>query len=175
VPTILTHPAVALLKTWAPRLPLRVGVAGACATILPDFDVAAFALGIPYEHMLGHRGFTHSIVFALLVAAIATPLLRVEGHRRVTFAFLFFCATSHGLLDACTDGGLGVAFFAPFSGRRYFFPWTPIRVSPIGAGFFSPRGLATLRSELIWLWLPLGVAAILGKVVHANHPHRNVD
>lgn len=175
MPTILTHPAVALLKTWWPQLPLRVGVAGAVATILPDFDVAAFRLDIPYEHMFGHRGFTHSIVFALLVAAIATPLLRVEGHRRVTFAFLFFCTISHGLLDACTNGGLGVAFFAPFSGKRYFLPWTPIRVSPLGVRFFGPRGLATLRSELVWLWLPLAAAAIMGRVVHADAAHRNVD
>jgi inner membrane protein len=175
VPTILTHPAVALLKTWWPRVPLRVAIAGAFATIVPDFDVAAFALGIPYEHMLGHRGFTHSIVFALLVAAIGTPLLRVAGHRRVAFAFLFCCTMSHGLLDACTDGGLGIAFFAPFRGTRYFLPWTPIRVSPLGVGFFSPRGLATLRSELVWVWVPVVIAAILGKIVHANHPHRNVD
>jgi membrane-bound metal-dependent hydrolase YbcI (DUF457 family) len=32
--------------------------------MLPDLDVIGFRLGIPYEHMLGHRGFTHSLLFA---------------------------------------------------------------------------------------------------------------
>jgi inner membrane protein len=163
MPTVFTHPAVALLKTWCPRLPRRVGITGAIVTIVPDLDVIAFALGIPYEHVLGHRGFSHSILFALFIAALATWLLHLDEHRRATFLFLFLCTMSHGLLDACTDGGLGVAFFAPFHNARYFFPWTPIRVSPIGAGFFSPRGMATLRSELVWIWTPcIAIAAMSG-------------
>jgi inner membrane protein len=76
--------------------------------------------------------------------------------------FLFLVAVSHGLLDALTDGGLGVAFFAPFDGRRYFFPWRPIEVSPIGLGFFSARGARTFLSELQWVWLPTG--ALVGAV-----------
>ena len=164
MPTILTHPAVALLKTWWPRLPARVAVAGAIVTILPDLDVAAFAMGIPYEHPLGHRGFTHSIVFAIIVAALVTWILRVPEHRRATLVFLFLCAISHPVLDAMTDGGLGVAFFAPFHNQRYFFPWTPIRVSPIGARFFSARGLETLRSELAYVWAPCIIAAVAGRL-----------
>jgi inner membrane protein len=162
MPTIFTHPAAALLKTWWPRLPMRVAIAGAIATIVPDLDVAAFAFGIPYEHPFGHRGFTHSIVFALLVAFLGTLVLRVGEHRWATFMFLFLCTSSHGLLDACTNGGLGVAFFAPFDNARYFFPWTPIRVSPIGARFFSARGMATLRSEAVWVWVPSVVMALVG-------------
>ncbi|HEX7809721.1 MAG TPA: metal-dependent hydrolase, partial [Thermoanaerobaculia bacterium] len=60
---------------------------------------------------------------------------------------------------------LGVAFFSPFSNVRYFFPWRPIRVSPIGPRFFSARGLATLQSELLWVWLPCVTLALLGKYV----------
>jgi inner membrane protein len=44
---------------------------------------------------------------------------------------------SHGILDAMTDGGLGVAFFSPFDDTRCFFPFRPIKVSPIGLSFFS--------------------------------------
>ena len=164
MPPIFTHPAVALLKTWWPRLPSRVAIAGAALTIVPDLDVAAFALGIPYEHVLGHRGFSHSITFALIVSAVVTWLLRVDEHRRATFVFLFVCLMSHALLDAMTDGGLGVAFFAPFHNERYFLPWTPIRVSPIGVGFFSARGLATLKSELVWVWGPCVVASVVGRL-----------
>jgi inner membrane protein len=58
------------------------------------------------------------------------------------------------LLDALTNGGLGVALFAPFSNERFFFPWRPIEVSPIGAGFFSARGMRVLLSEARWIWLP---------------------
>ena len=62
---------------------------------------------------------------------------------------------SHGFLDAMTDGGLGVAFYSPFNNTRYFLPWTPIRVSPIGVSrFFTGRGLAVIQSELLWIWLP---------------------
>jgi inner membrane protein len=70
--------------------------------------------------------------------------------------FWWFAAVtaSHGMLDAMTNGGRGIAFFAPFSNHRYFFPWRPIQVSPIGAGFFSARGLSVLVSEARWIWLP---------------------
>jgi inner membrane protein len=75
--------------------------------------------------------------------------------------YFFLATASHGLLDAMTDGGLGVAFFAPIDNRRYFFPWTPIRVSPIGiARFFTARGLAVIQTELIWIWLPTGLLAV---------------
>jgi len=53
-----------------------------------------------------------------------------------------------------------VAFLAPFDDRRFFFPFRPIQVSPIGiARFFSARGLAVLRSELVWVWLPSALLA----------------
>lgn len=164
MPTIITHPAIALLRTWFPRLPTRVAVAGAILSILPDADVATFAYDIPYGHPFGHRGFSHSIAFAVITALCATLALRTRP-RPVVFAFLFLCAISHPLLDAMTTGGLGIAFFAPFSNGRYFLPWRPIRVSPIGARFFSARGIAVLLSELVWVWMPFAVAALLGKYV----------
>jgi inner membrane protein len=165
MPTIFTHPAVALLRPWFRDVPRRAVVAGVIGAILPDLDVAAFALGIPYEHPLGHRGFTHSILFALLYAAAAALLLRVR------LPFLFLCTVSHTLLDALTDGGLGVAFFSPFSNERYFFPWTPIRVSPIGTSFFSPRGLETLGSELVWVWVPCIALGLLGHAFVQRNQH----
>jgi inner membrane protein len=44
--------------------------------------------------------------------------------------FFFLLTASHGILDAFTNGGLVIALFSPFSNERYFFPWTPIEVSP---------------------------------------------
>ena len=165
MPTIFSHPAVALLKPWFPRVPTRAIPIGIVATVLPDADVTAFAYGIPYGAMFGHRGFTHSIVFALLVAGAGTLLLKLKTNRVATFVFLFLCAVSHTLLDAMTSGGLGVAFFSPFSNERYFFPWRPIRVSPIGVDFFGEAGVAVLRSEVIFVWLPSAVLGIAGRLI----------
>ena len=69
--------------------------------------------------------------------------------------YFFLSAASHGLLDALTDGGLGVALFSPFDTTRYFFPVRPVAVSPIGIReFFNEQGLVVIASELKWIWLP---------------------
>lgn len=67
---------------------------------------------------------------------------------------------SHSLLDALTDGGMGVALFSPFDNRRFFFPLRPIEVASFGVGWlFTRRGAAVLASELRWVWLPSGILA----------------
>ena len=131
--------------------------------LLPDVDVLGLALGIPYEHMLGHRGLTHSIMFAMLVGVVvprwATPTLAFGTRPYWVVAVYFFLVTlSHGFLDALTNGGLGIAFFAPFDSTRYFFPLRPIAVSPIGlSAFLSQAGMGVLLSELVWIGIPVGV------------------
>jgi inner membrane protein len=133
--------------------------------VIPDLDVIGFRFGIRYGDFWGHRGFTHSLLFAAL---LASAVLLIGFWRvlpdlgRVPIWLYFFLATaSHGFLDAMTDGGLGVAFFSPFDNHRYFLPWRPIHVSPIGVGrFFAVRGLTVLQSELLWIWLPAGLLAV---------------
>jgi inner membrane protein len=173
LPTIFSHAlaATAAAQWWRGRLPARFWTWTAVCAMLPDLDVIAFAFGIPYEDMLGHRGFTHSFFFAALVGAAAAAHVSHQSHRwhpshpshlpSQTALFLWFAAVtaSHGVLDAMTNGGRGIAFFAPFSGARYFFPWRPIQVSPIGAGFFSARGLRVLASEAGWIWVPSAIIA----------------
>ena len=135
--------------------------------MLPDIDVIAFSFSIPYEAMFGHRGFTHSFFFAALVGAAAWHLLHRPGsdsHRLALFLWFTAVTASHGLLDALTNGGRGIAFFAPFSDHRYFFPWRPIQVSPIGVGFFSPRGLRVLASEAGWIWVPSAIIAVSARL-----------
>lgn len=124
------------------------------STILPDIDVLAFNFGIPYAHPFGHRGFTHSILFALLWASVLA--IWVGKSRRCLFFFTLFSATiSHGFLDAFTTGGLGVGFFIPFSMERFFFPLRPIKVSPIGISkFFSEWGFQVIISELKYIAIP---------------------
>lgn len=158
MPTIFTHAIVPLalgLAVGRKTISLRLIAAGVIATIAPDFDTIAFKLGIAYADQFGHRGASHSLTFALAVGVLGTMVaswLRTTRWRALLF--LAFCTASHPLLDALTNGGLGVALLWPWSQERVFAPWRPIAVSPIGAGFFSLRGLAVLWSELQWVWLP---------------------
>ncbi|HEU5155007.1 MAG TPA: metal-dependent hydrolase [Gemmatimonadales bacterium] len=150
-----------------PGVPKRCWIAGALCAVAPDLDVIGFGFGIQYGDLLGHRGLTHSVAFAATLAALVTFTVFRESvpglSRRALFAYLFLATASHGFLDAMTDGGLGVAFFAPFSNARYFLPWTPIRVSPIGVSrFFTDRALAVLKSEVVWIWMPASLLALVG-------------
>ncbi|TVZ56128.1 inner membrane protein [Lutibacter sp. Hel_I_33_5] len=138
-----------------------------CA-LLPDLDVIGFNFGISYSSFWGHRGFSHSIFFAvfngLLVATIFYySLFKSDKKKFLLLSFCFFlCTISHSLLDALTTGGRGVALLSPFDNTRYFFPWKVIKVSPIGISkFFSEWGLKVLISELKWIGVP-SLVYILG-------------
>ena len=160
--TVFSHAVAALTVTHAagPRTRrARVWALAAACSMLPDADVLGFVFGVAYGDLLGHRGLTHSLAFAFLLGCVVTLAAFRDvprfSHRWWSLALLFFaCTASHGLLDALTDGGLGVAFFSPFDPTRYFFPWRPVEVSPIGPAFFSARGAQVLASELFWIWLP---------------------
>lgn len=165
MPTLFSHPAAALTRTWFGELPRGAVIAGALLSMLPDIDVLAFRLGIPYTSQWGHRGFTHSLAFALFTSSLTSLLFR---RRSAVFAFLFVCAASHPLLDAMTNGGHGVALLWPFSAERIFFAWRPIRVSPIGARFFS-RAFAVLRSEVVCVWGPFAGAGVVGWLTRRKH------
>lgn len=167
MPTVMTHALVGVglgrLFTSRRAGGLFWGLA-AILPMVPDLDFVAFYLGIRYEEPLGHRGFSHSLLFALgLGLAAAALTYRRLGFRLLDLGGFFFAvAASHGILDACTNGGLGVAFFWPWTNERYFLPWRAIEVSPIGLGFFSSQGLNVLWSEVSWVWLPM--AAVVGAV-----------
>jgi len=143
----------------------RLLIASILLPILPDAD-ALLRPWIPYRHPFGHRGFTHSLLFAASVGIVAAALAVrgkwAPGHSFFKLAIFFALITaSHGLFDAMTSGGLGVAFFAPFDNTRYFLPWRPIPVSPMSAaGLMTPRGLRVIRWEFALFWL-FAIAAAL--------------
>jgi len=164
--TAFTHTFVAasLGKALFPeKMSWRFWGLGLLCSILPDFDVIGFRLGIRYGDVLGHRGFMHSLFFALLLGLLVTaqafPAVRRFSRRWWLLAGYFVLVTaSHGVLDAMTNGGYGVAFFSPFDTMRYFFPWHPLEVSPIGLkGFLSPRGIRVMLNEFLLIWLPFTV------------------
>ena len=171
--TVFTHGIFGLALGRLSPLSNKSGlfwVLTAICGALPDIDAIGFGFGVHYGDLLGHRGLTHSLAFALIAGwLVGLIVTRVEadfpsGSWRLGL-FFFLVIASHGVLDALTNGGLGVAFFSPFSNQRYFFPWRPIEVSPIGLQpFLSRRGLEVLASEIKWVWIPTGVLLAIGEV-----------
>jgi inner membrane protein len=160
----LGHVAVGLAaaRTYgeAHRPHWRSAVTWSVLSMLPDADVIGFSLGVRYEDPWGHRGATHSFAFAVIVGLAAGLMARRfkrPGLRTALFAAVVLA--THPLLDTLTDGGLGCALFWPFDLTRYFSPWRPIQVAPIGLAFLSPYGAIVAMSELV-LFLPLFVFAL---------------
>ena len=145
------------------RVPLRLLVVGIVASVLPDVDVISFRLGIPYGSDFGHRGFTHSLVFAAVIALLASLWAsRLRASRTATLGFVFLSCASHGMLDMLTTAGRGVEYFWPFSSHRYFFPVRVVEASTLSiTRFLHETGGQVLRSELFWVWMPCLVAALL--------------
>ncbi|WP_346881051.1 metal-dependent hydrolase [uncultured Algibacter sp.] len=144
------------------------------SSILPDLDVVGFSLNIPYGHALGHRGFTHSIVFAVFWALVLMFTLG-RNNKLIWFLVIFLSTISHGILDAMTSGGKGVGFLIPFNNNRFFFPFRNIKVSPIGVdNFFSEWGMRVILSELKYIMIPcLIILTVRFFVVRLKDMHYN--
>jgi len=143
----------------------------AICSVIPDVDVIAFKFGIPYESQWGHRGFTHSLVFALCLASLLTYFHRqLRSKPWIVFWLCFLSCASHALLDAMTNGGLGVALYWPFSLERIFLPFRPIQVSPIGvSSFFTEWGFRVIASELILVLIPALVIGTIGAALRRKY------
>ncbi len=159
---------LAALRTVMPRwaIPVTAGLFAAA----PDLDTwAMLAFDIPRGSLFSHRGFFHSPIFlALLTLAVASLVAR--GRAVLPLAAVWAgAAITHPLLDMLTDGGSGVMVLFPFSTERFFFPWRPIRVSPLSiARFFDRAG------EILWSELPFCAAAmVLGLAVRSIMPRRD--
>src|SRR6185503_9767700 len=128
---------------------------GALAQSIPDVDFfAGFWLNTS-ENLLAHRGFTHSILFALLVIpALALSADRIHRPHDIMFKkwLLFFSAEVflHLFLDGFNNYGVG--WFEPFSHHRFSF--NAIYVADF---FFS-----------IWA----GIAFVMFLILKRYHPRR---
>lgn len=164
--TIITHAAVGLaMAAVAARRPAsaRLWIACALLPVIPDLDTPIGRWMHPNDPLWaaldegpwGHRGASHSLVFAAGFAALTLLLLpRAERSWR-HWLLLFVAMASHGAFDALTNGGSGIAFLWPFSIARCHAPWRPIEVAPLSvSGFFTERGWEVFQSELLWVWAP---------------------
>ncbi len=93
-------------------------VLGAIAGTIPDLDVAANYFTDTVSALEIHRGFTHSIVFAVVFGLLFGWLLSLCDKRaslKEWFWFWFLCFVTHPLLDAHTTWG--TQLFWPFDLR----------------------------------------------------------
>jgi inner membrane protein len=145
------HIAVGLAASRLAPVPRLHRVAWAVALValscLPDADVIAFTLGIPYSAPFGHRGASHSLVFAAACGVLVGLLA------------LFTKLPAWRVGVVAGDGGLGVALLWPFSDTRYFASWRPIPVAPIGSRLFAQHGIELMLHECL-LFLPFFIAAL---------------
>jgi inner membrane protein len=163
MPTVFSHAILGVAAASVfpdQRYPERLYGLSILCSVLPDADVAGFALDVPYEHMFGHRGFFHSLIFAL---AVAIAVVAVAFHEKKPFSrswwlvllYFFLLTASHGVLDTLTHGGLGIALLSPFDVTRYSAPVTLFEAAPLDLqGMFTPWGLRVLKSEFLWIWIP---------------------
>ena len=166
MPSAFSHALVgAAIGSSAPEsrpswlLPVFAALAAA-----PDLDVIGLHLGVPYAHPLGHRGLSHSLVFAAVLALVSIPFwTRVVDEHARRLAFLTFLAVgSHGFLDAFTDAGHGIGLFVPLVDERYFAPWRPILTSPLSVrSFFSGSGVTILANEAVYVGLPTALVLVV--------------
>ena len=163
MPSVVAHAFFPLVmgKALTPKeMTLRFWTFSVLCSILPDIDTFGIFFGIRNGEFLGHRGFTHSLFFAALLSLLAVGLTfkhsnPFSGSSWKLWLYFFFLSSSHGFLDSMTNGGQGVAFFSPLDTTRYFFPWRPMKVSPIGLHcYFGPWGGEISLSEIIWVWIP---------------------
>ena len=166
MPSIIGHTIIAATAAALPKRASRnqfwvLAILCVISSCIPDLDVISFKLGIPYGHVLGHRGFSHSILFGIIWGFLMTMLYKkLVGVSVSIWLFIIFSLVtiSHGVLDAMTTGGKGIGFFIPFIDDRYFMPWRFIKVSPLSIDrFFSDWGIKVLGSELLYIGIPCAI------------------
>jgi inner membrane protein len=170
MPTIMSHAVVGVTLGSLTSFPIRrraFWLASALLPVVPDLDVFGRLFGVPFYSPWGHRGLSHSFAAAVVIGGVAALLLHRRLRARLAPLAVYFAAitASHGLLDALTNGGPGVAFFAPFDTTRYFFPWRPIPVSPLASTFFSEWGWRVFTAELAMIWLPAALVVLVAQLV----------
>jgi inner membrane protein len=125
----------------------------------PDLDLVPIALGWERFVPLGHRGATHSLAVAAVVAA-AVAFAWPGTSRQRTWLFAFLAMASHGLVDPLVAGSYGPALLWPFTDVR--FTWggfQPLPETPVGPQLLEAFGFLHLAVEAA-LFAPFAVYAL---------------
>ena len=162
---------------------LPITLVSIVCSISPDFDKVAAKLlkrtfAITLAPIWSERGISHSFLFALILALLATSLAvrRRWSSGWHTLFLVFFCvAVSHGLIDVLV-GTNGVALLAPFSTTRYLHPIAAIPIISFWQ-CFSPALGPVLLQEVLWIWLPLGMLFVFIRLAAgwARNPKEEKD
>ena len=146
MPSSVSH-ALAAVAIGAPLAPPRTTprywVVGILCSVTLDLDAVGRVFGGGDLAVVGgHRALTHSLLFAVVVGMLATWTAFRDAHwdgaRLRIAAYLILATASHGILDAFTSYGSGVAFLFPLTPVRYSSPWRPL------------NGL----NEALYIWTP---------------------
>ena len=175
MPSVVAHAAAALSVGALFRssaLPTRFWVVAGLAVALPDLDALLRPFSNTEAEQLvgGHRGLTHSIPFAMALAAVMVRS-RVMGpgwigSRLNLWIWLSLAIASHGILDIFTRYGEGVALLAPISWHQFKSSWTPLGTGGACRGIVA-CAVWGLSNEFLWIWVPslmlVGLSRVLRK------------
>nr|WP_320131828.1 metal-dependent hydrolase [uncultured Holophaga sp.] len=180
MPSIFGHAVAgyAIGTAFSPDRPgRRTRILAVICAMAPDLDWFTGFLD-PEDHLgLSHRGFPHSLLAAGLITLLAMVLGRRNQLRHLkTWLCLGTATFSHGLLDAFTFGGTGVAFLAPFSKARFVAAWQPIFVSPIPlSGGLRDWLFFSLGTELLFIGGPALVIILLARRLARTRQQRSTS
>lgn len=134
-----------IVAGWRPHVSLgrdwKVLLFGAAVAVAPDLDLLfLWPLGLGRDW---HRGFTHSIAFALMAGCLAAGVL---GASCIKEAAAYGSAVlSHGLLDfLATKKYVGVELFWPLSAQRF-------KLGLVGISEFAARDYPRAATLVDWL------------------------
>lgn len=144
---------------------------GALLSILPDFDLVIFRFfGLDWAPT-GHRGLSHSLGAALLVAAgfaLCGAVCRVGWRDALRLGLVAGGVVYvHALMDAASGTGRGVALAWPFSDAGFLSPapllpgmhWSRA-VPDLVELFGTARNLSSLALEILILGVPAAAAMV---------------
>lgn len=170
------------------KLGKKAMLVGAIAQSSPDVDFVSTFWESDAGDIIGHRGFTHSIVFGVLITFLLAWLVKIIFRRRdLSWKMCFLLVGLNALTHLFIDGfnAYGVGWLEPFSHKRFSF-----HVLFVADPFFSIwpfigfMGLLLLRSSYqrrkIWWKLGLGIAAlylgyaIVNKIIVTEDVRRSI-
>lgn len=148
------------------QLGIKAALFGGIAGTIPDLDVFLRSFYNPLEAALVHRGFSHSLLFALIagptLAYLSNLLQKAKLGFKKWFWLWFLAIVTHPLLDIFTN--YGTQFLWPFSPRITFntvFVIDPLYTLPflfflVGALFMKRNSSRRRR----WNWIGIGYSSL---------------